>query len=74
MPTINRLSSLLARPLQMERNGWARIASPNFRMERTQGAADFDFMFGSGEMDLDGLMADGTSEPVMRAGEWAFDL
>jgi len=28
-----------------------------------------DFMFGSGEMDLDGLMADGTSEPVMRAGE-----
>jgi aminopeptidase len=31
-------------------------------------------MFGSGEMDLDGLMADGTSEPVMRAGEWAFDL
>jgi len=33
-----------------------------------------DFMFGSGEMDLDGLMADGASEPVMRAGEWAFDL
>jgi len=33
-----------------------------------------DFMFGSGEMDLDGLMADGTNEPVMRAGEWAFDL
>ena len=33
-----------------------------------------DFMFGSGEMDVDGLMVDGTSEPVMRAGEWAFDL
>jgi len=33
-----------------------------------------DFMFGSGEMDIDGLLADGTSEPVMRAGEWAFDV
>ena len=32
-----------------------------------------DFMFGSGEMDVDGVMADGRSEPVMRAGEWAFD-
>ena len=33
-----------------------------------------DFMFGSGEMDVDGLMSDGATEPVMRAGEWAFDL
>jgi aminopeptidase len=33
-----------------------------------------DFMFGSGEMDVDGLMDDGTSEPVMRGGEWAFDV
>lgn len=33
-----------------------------------------DFMFGSGEMDVDGLKSDGTSEPVMRQGEWAFDV
>ena len=33
-----------------------------------------DFMFGSGEMDVDGLMDDGEAEPVMRAGEWAFEL
>lgn len=33
-----------------------------------------DFMFGSGEMDVDGLLADGTTEPVMRLGEWAFDV
>jgi aminopeptidase len=32
-----------------------------------------DFMFGSGEMEVDGILPDGTSEPVMRAGEWAFD-
>lgn len=31
-----------------------------------------DFMIGSGKMDVDGVKADGTSEPVMRQGEWAF--
>jgi len=36
--------------------------------------AHVDFMFGSGEMDVDGLKADGTTEPVMRQGEWAFDV
>ncbi len=33
-----------------------------------------DFMFGSGEMDVDGVLPDGTTEPVMRAGEWAFEV
>jgi aminopeptidase len=33
-----------------------------------------DFMIGSGEMNVDGLAADGLSEPVMRNGEWAFSL
>jgi aminopeptidase len=33
-----------------------------------------DFMVGSAHMDIDGLLADGTSEPVMRQGEWAFDV
>ena len=32
-----------------------------------------DFMFGSGEMDVDGVLEDGTIEPVMRKGEWAFE-
>ena len=32
-----------------------------------------DFMIGSGEIDVDGVTADGASEPVMRHGEWAFD-
>ena len=31
-----------------------------------------DFMIGSGEMDIDGVLADGTREPVMRGGDWAF--
>ncbi len=33
-----------------------------------------DFMIGSAEMDVDGLREDGTTEAIMRAGEWAFDL
>lgn len=31
-----------------------------------------DFMIGSAEMDIDGITADGTSEPVFRNGDWAF--
>jgi len=33
-----------------------------------------DFMIGSGEIDIDGVTSDGASEPVMRHGEWAFDV
>lgn len=29
-----------------------------------------DWMIGSGEIDVDGIAADGSSEPVMRKGEW----
>ncbi len=30
-----------------------------------------DFMIGSGELDIDGVLSNGTSEPLMRKGEWA---
>lgn len=33
-----------------------------------------DFMIGSDQMDIDGILADGTREPVMRKGEWAFEV
>jgi aminopeptidase len=33
-----------------------------------------DFMVGSPEMDVDGIAQDGTAEPIMRNGEWAFDV
>ncbi len=33
-----------------------------------------DFMIGSGEMDIDGILEDGTLEPIMRKGEWAFEV
>ena len=31
-----------------------------------------DFMIGSAEIDVDGVRPDGSREPVMRRGEWAF--
>ena len=33
-----------------------------------------DFMIGSAELDIDGITADGSREPVMRRGEWAFEV
>jgi aminopeptidase len=30
-----------------------------------------DWMIGSGELNIDGISKDGTSEPLMRGGEWA---
>ncbi len=33
-----------------------------------------DFMMGSDQMNIDGITADGTTEAVMRAGEWAFEV
>ncbi|MFX1493071.1 MAG: aminopeptidase [Promethearchaeota archaeon] len=33
-----------------------------------------DMMIGSGEMNVDGILEDETEEPVMRNGEWAFDV
>jgi len=32
-----------------------------------------DFMIGSPQLDVDGLTENGSAEPVMRAGEWAFE-
>ncbi len=31
-----------------------------------------DFMIGSGEMDIDGILPDGSKEPIFRKGNWAF--
>lgn len=34
-------------------------------------AVHVDFMIGSGELDVDGVFPDGSTEPLMRQGEWA---
>jgi aminopeptidase len=33
-----------------------------------------DLMIGSGDMKVDGILKDGTAEPIMRNGEWAFEI
>ena len=33
-----------------------------------------DFMIGSAQIDIDGIKEDGSTEPIMRNGEWAFDV
>lgn len=33
-----------------------------------------DLMIGSGEMNVDGLLEDGATEPIMRNGEWVFEV
>ena len=53
--------------IQMSEEEFAR-AGGNISLEHD------DFMVGSGELDVDGIRADGTSEPVLRKGEWAFSL
>ena len=35
-----------------------------------QSAVHVDFMIGSARLDLDGVRQDGTTEPIMRQGEW----
>lgn len=39
-----------------------------------QSIVHVDFMIGSDQMDIDGVTADGRAEPILRAGEWAFDI
>jgi aminopeptidase len=33
-----------------------------------------DSMIGSGDMDIDGITADGQAEPIFRGGEWALEV
>ena len=33
-----------------------------------------DFMVGCDELDIDGILAGGSAEPIMRQGEWAFSI
>ena len=33
-----------------------------------------DLMVGSGDMNVDGVLEDGTTEPIMRNGEWVFEV
>ena len=50
------------------RQAHARRSSP--RKGRNDSLIHVDWMIGSGELDIDGITAAGTAEPLMRQGEW----
>jgi aminopeptidase len=54
----------------------AEKLSPDARLKKGMNTSlvHVDWMIGSGEMDIDGILADGKREPLMRKGEWAVAL
>lgn len=54
------------------RNGTSLSDDELFAAGGNRSLVHVDFMIGSGEIDVDGVAADGSVEPVMRDGNWAF--
>ena len=55
--------------------GGEKLSEEEFLLAGGNNSSDhIDFMIGSGELDVDGITADDSAEPVMRGGEWAFDI
>lgn len=53
----------------------ATISSEHFvAAGGNESAIHVDFMIGSQDLDVDGITASGDREPLLRAGEWAFEL
>lgn len=51
--------------------GGERMTDEEFeRVGGNRSATHVDFMIGSAELDIDGVVAGGASEPLMRGGEW----
>jgi aminopeptidase len=53
------------------REGLTRSADDLERAGMNRSLLHVDFMVGSAELDIDGVVADGATVPVMRGGEWA---
>ena len=67
-----RATSRSARPTGSRCKAARAMSDEAFeRAGGNRSATHVDFMIGSGELDIDGVLAGGTTEPVMRAGEWA---
>ncbi|MCB1378055.1 MAG: aminopeptidase [Alphaproteobacteria bacterium] len=52
------------------RDGGSRSAEAKAALGANSSLVHVDWMIGSGELDIDGIRADGTAEPLMRKGEW----
>lgn len=54
--------------------GGEEMSAEEFSRAGGNSSADhIDFMIGSEKMDVDGIQADGSAEPILRGGEWAFE-
>ena len=53
------------------RNGSRRSKQELTALGANTSLVHVDWMIGSGELDVDGIQANGTVEPLMRKGEWA---
>jgi len=52
--------------------GGANLSTDELRQRGANSSLiHIDWMIGSGEIDIDGVAADGSAEPLMRKGEWA---
>lgn len=64
----------LGRAYRFNVDGGVAMSSEQFAaVGGNESAIHVDFMIGSAAIDIDGLDADGNAEPLMRAGEWAFE-
>ena len=52
-------------------NGASLTKEALVRGGANQSLIHVDWMIGSGQLDIDGVRADGTAEPLMRQGDWA---
>ena len=63
----------LGNAYQLNLDGGEKLTSEEFSARGGNNSlVHLDFMIGSENMDIDGELQDGTIEPVMRKGEWAF--
>ena len=53
------------------RNGGERSADEKAALGANTSLVHVDWMIGHGDLDIDGITADGKAEPLMRKGEWA---
>ncbi len=53
------------------KDGGSRSTEEKAALGANSSIVHVDWMIGSGELDVDGVLADGTAEPLMRKGEWA---
>lgn len=65
----------LGRAYQFSMEGGGRMSKEEFAEHGgNHSLVHIDFMIGSDKLDIDGLTRDGSAEPILRAGEWAFEV